>query len=172
MYKIYYDIQMGSDVVENKISERFAEWEVIDIANAVTKHSYSISKLGMNDLFKKMTAADYVTLNKLLEKMNGNESGRLYLSEISSELMMPIARVSRLARALQERGLVVWKHDGTGEEGTYIQITDNGVATLEQQQQVLSSFYADVIEKFGKERFLGLLSELAALEEVMGHESN
>lgn len=158
--------------MEDRIYEKFADREVIDIANTVTKHSYSISKLGINDLFKKMTAVDYVTLSKLLEKINVNDGGRLYLSEISAELKLPIARVSRLARALQERGLVVWKHDGAGEEGTYIQITDNGISVLEQQQRVLSEFYAEVIEKFGKERFLKLLSELEALEEIMNHENN
>ena len=67
---------------------------------------------------------------------------------------------------------MVWKHDGSGEEGTYIQITENGVAVLEQQQQVLSEFYADVIEKFGKGRFLNLLSELEALEEVINSNDN
>lgn len=157
---------MGSDVVEDKMAEKFAEGEFINIVNVVTKHSYLISKLGINDLFKKMTAVDYVTLSKLFETMK-TSGGRLYLSDISTELQLPIARVSRLARALQERGLVVWKHDGSGEEGTYVQITDNGVALVQQQQAVLSEFYAEVIEKFGKERFLRLLSELDALENVL-----
>ena len=158
--------------MKDMISEKFAEREVIDIANAVTRHSYSISRLGMSDLFKKITAADYVTLSKLFERMNLADGGRLYLSEISSELNLPVGRVSKLARTLQERGFVVWKHDGSGEEGTYIQITENGVAVLEQQQQVLSEFYADVIEKFGKGRFLNLLSELEALEEVINSNDN
>lgn len=162
---------MGSDVVEEKISERFAEGEFINIVNVVTKHSYFISKLGMNDLFKKMTAVDYVTLSKLFETVKSS-GGRLYLSDISAELQLPIARVSRLARALQERGLVVWKHDGMGEDGTYVQITENGVALLQQQQAVLSEFYAEVIEKFGKERFLHLLSELDALETILHDEKN
>ena len=63
--------------MKDMISEKFAEREVIDIANAVTRHSYSISRLGMSDLFKKITAADYVTLSKLFERMNLADGGSL-----------------------------------------------------------------------------------------------
>lgn len=158
--------------MEAMVPDELDQNKVIDIANAMTKHSYSIGRLGMNGLFKKITAVDYVTLSRLFEKMNLNEDGRLYLSEVSHELDLPISRVSRLSRMLQDRGLVVWKHDGTGEEGTYIQITGSGIEALERQRQVLSEFYTSIIKKFGVERFLKLLSELEALEQIINNKED
>lgn len=153
--------------MENDVLGKLAEKDILDIAAALTLHSYSIHRLGMQNLFQKMAAEDYVTLSRLVRAMKEGECDRLYLSQISQELGLPIGRVSRTVRLLKERGLVLWTHDGTGSDGTYIQITDNGLALLKEQQEALARFYADVIGRFGKERFMHLLEELDELEKTM-----
>ena len=138
--------------MEKKALEKLAEKDILDIASALTLHSYSIHRLGMQNLFQKMTAEDYVTLSRLVRAMQEDECDRLYLSRLAGELGLPI---------------VLWTHDGTGSDGTYIQITDNGLALLKEQQDALARFYADVIGRFGKQRFMHLLEELDELEKTM-----
>lgn len=153
--------------MDYNISEQLAEKDVLDIANAVTLYSYSIHRLGMQNLFQKLSASDYITLTRIRRATENRESDRLYLSEIADELSLPIGRVSKTVRLLKERGLVLWTHDGSGSEGTYIQITENGRRMLEEQNEALRRFYEDVINTFGKERFMHLLKELNELEQTM-----
>lgn len=145
--------------------------DIVSIANDVTLHSYNISKLGVQQLFHKMTVPDYVALRMLLKTVNDIEGKhKIYLKEIADMLKLPMAQVSRLVRTLQERGLVKWKHDGNGEDGTYVQITDKGVSSAIEQQETLHDFYSGVIDKFGRERFVLLFEQLKELEEIMDNE--
>lgn len=145
--------------------------DIVAIANDVTLHSYNISKFGVQQLFHKMTVPDYVALRMLLKNVNDADGkNKIYLADIADMLKLPMGQVSRLARTLQERGLVKWKHDGNGEDGTYIQITDKGVSSAIEQQETLHDFYSGVVEKFGRERFISLFEQLRALEEIMDNE--
>lgn len=145
--------------------------DIVSIANDVTLHSYNISKLGVQQLFHKMTVPDYVALRMLLKTVNdANGENKIYLEEIADMLKLPMGQVSRLVRTLQERGLVKWKHDGNGEDGTYVQITDKGVSSAIEQQEMLHDFYSGVIDKFGRERFVSLFEQLKELEEMMDSE--
>lgn len=148
--------------------------DIASLANDITYHSYNISKLSVQKLFDKMTAADYVALCMLLREPDDADEPqaerKIYLASIADTLKISMAKVSRLVRTLQERGLVVWKHDGNGEDGTYIILTDKGLHSAEEQQEKLKHFYADVIEKFGKDRFVVLLAQLKELEDIMSEE--
>lgn len=145
--------------------------DIVAIANDVTLHSYNISKFGVQQLFHKMTVPDYVALRMLLKNVNDADGkNKIYLADIADMLKLPMGQVSRLARTLQERGLVKWKHDGNGEDGTYIQITDKGVSSAIEQQETLHDFYSGVVEKFGRERFISLFEQLRELEEIMDNE--
>ena len=78
-----------------------------------------------------------------------------------------MGKVSKIVKELQDRGLVKWKHDGAGENGTYIVITENGISSAIEQQKILENFYKSIIEQYGEERFINLLGQIAELEEVM-----
>ena len=64
----------------------------------------------------------------------------------------------------------MWTHDGLGKEGTYIMITPEGMKALKEQSDILTDFRYTVVNKFGKERFRKLISEISALEEIMNGE--
>lgn len=155
----------------DKNAENIVREDMAAIANEITFHSYAISKFGVQSLFQKMTAADYMALMKLSKTIDSTEENqKIYLEDIANEMKLPMGSVSKLVRALQERGLVAWKHDGKGDEGTYIQITDKGINSLLDQQEILKNFYKNVIERFGKEKFIALLEQLKELEEIMDSE--
>ena len=146
--------------------------DIADIANEVTFRSYAISKFGSKSLFQNLTALDYMTLFRLSNTVNSeNDDNKIYLEDIAREMKLPISSVSKLVKTLQERGLVVWKHDGAGDEGTYIQITEKGMSLEMEQQEKLKSFYVDVVARFGKEKFITLLEQLKELQEIMDSEA-
>ena len=162
-------VKDGRSSMENKDIKKHDD--IVSIANDVTLHSYNISKFGVQQLFHKMTVRDYVALRMLLKTVSdGNGENKIYLEEIAEMLKLPMGQVSRLARTLQERGLVKWKHDGNGEDGTYVKITDKGISSAIEQQETLHDFYSGVVEKFGRERFISLFEQLKELEEIMDEE--
>ena len=80
---------------------------------------------------------------------------------------LTIRQTSKIVSGLKEQGLVQWSHDGDGNEGTYVTITEQGRNLLKQQQAVYKEFYGHVIEKFGKDHLIELLNLMKQLETIM-----
>lgn len=156
---------MKESVVKNN------QTEVAELANEITFQNYRWNRVDMHKLFQNMSSIDYSIVWILSRHMEGKEENKkLYLKEISEQLKMPIPKVSKLVQSLQDKGLVYWRHDGKGEEGTYIQITEAGIRQAVAQQEKLQGFYNKVIQQFGKERFEQLIEEMKELEDIMNQE--
>lgn len=153
-----------------KIKNQEESMDTAFLANEMTLRSYRWSRVNMRKLFQNMSIADYTAIWTLSKHIEEEEHPKIYLKDISEKLKLPMPRVSAMARGLQEKGLVHWKHDGKGEKGTYIQITENGLQQAKEQQERIKEFYQTVIEQFGKERFIRLLQEMGELEEIMSQE--
>lgn len=137
------------------------------LANNFASHSFK-TKEYTKKLFQKMSTADYVAMWILSKSIDTEASdSKIYLEDIARSLKLSMGKVSKIVRELQSRGLVKWKHDGAGEEGTYIVITENGISSVIEQQKILEKFYKTVIEEYGEEQFIQLLGQIAELEEVM-----
>ena len=156
---------MKESVVKNN------QTEVAELANEITFQNYRWNRVDMHKLFQNMSSIDYSIVWILSRHMEGKEENKkLYLKEISEQLKLPIPKVSKLVQSLQDKGLVYWRHDGKGEEGTYIQITEAGIRQAVAQQEKLQGFYNKVIQQFGKERFEQLIEEMKELEDIMNQE--
>ena len=81
-----------------------------------------------------------------------------------------VRQTSHLVKALQERGMLAWSHDGDGSEGTYVTITDSGKKMLAEEEDMLKQYYRRVFARFGKENLMQLLTLMRQLESVMGAE--
>ena len=151
-----------TEIVENDVAQ---------LANEIVFHTYRWNRVDVHKLFQNMSTLDYAAMWILSRHTEGaEENKKIYLKEMSEKLMLPMPKVSRLVQALQDKGLVYWRHDGKGEEGTYIQVTENGIKQAIRQQETLREFYNQVISRFGKERFAHLLEEMNELEEIMKEE--
>lgn len=111
------------------------------------------------------SSSDFVMM-WILAKQADCPDGKLYLSQLSQELNIPIPKLSKIARSLQSQGLVEWRHDGSGEEGTYLLLSDTGLETTQRQQNKLRTLYANVLEAYGEEKFVALWKELTVLEDL------
>ncbi len=147
--------------------------DMVALANEMTLRSFRWNQMNLQKIFQNMSSLDYTAMWILSRHIEEEEKSRkIYLKDISEKMELPMPRVSAMVRELQDRGLVYWKHDGKGENGTYIQITEHGMEKALEQQDKLKDFYKKVVEKFGKERFVELLGEMAELEDIMNCEIN
>lgn len=153
---------METDQIQNMLSS---------VTDTGTISSFSSEKMNLQKLFHKVSVLDYAIMWFLSDKVSVTEQNqKFYLKDLAQMTGMPMYIVTDMVKKLQEKNFVIWKHDGCGENGTYIQITDSGIQAISEQQSILKSFHANVLDQFGRERFLALLREMAALEDIMNRE--
>ncbi|MDO4482277.1 MAG: MarR family transcriptional regulator [Bacillota bacterium] len=135
----------------------------------LTYHKYLMNKDKVHHLFTDITVAEYITLHDIVRLApEGDAEGvKTYLTDLTGVLKLPIHGVSKLVSELNEKGLVLWSHDGNGSEGTYVTITGRGLKLMEHQEEKLRKYYGAVIEKFGKDNMYMLLKMVEELEDVV-----
>lgn len=121
-------------------------------------------------VFKNIPMEIFMMIWLLHRRLGFNASEKLYLKDIARELDIPVSRASFMCRTLQDQGLVSWKHDGTGEGGTYIQFNEDAWEDTQNQIEVLDTLFHNVITAYGPDRFETFLKEFGELEEVLNEE--
>ena len=122
-------------------------------------------------LFQANASDEYALIWLLSKHTQDTGSEKIYLKDMVRELNLPLPKVTAIARSLQSKGLVRWTHDGNGEEGTYILLTETALTSVQDRRQTLLSYHQQVVAAFGEERFLHLLGEIAQLEEILRQEA-
>ena len=146
--------------------------EIGELSNEHTYRSYLMNKDKIRELFRKVSITEYIALYKIAfqEESESLYSGKTYLKDLAEKMELSIQQTSQMVEGLQDRGLVLWSHDGDGSEGTYVRITENGQKLFKEQEDVLKAYYEKVIAKFGKEKLIQLLQLMKELDTVMGFE--
>lgn len=139
------------------------------IAHEITYRRYLLSKDDTKIMLKDINIAEYIVLHYICEHIEDNPiySGRIYLSEISEKLDLPIRRTSKLIREMNSKSLISWDHDGDGKDGTYVTITDHGKTVFEDTDNKLKDFYSRVLQKFGRDKIVQLLQLMKEFDSVM-----
>lgn len=145
------------------------------LSDEMTFRRYFTGAMNTKKIFSRMSTGNYITIEiieKLIEKQHANNSGedetdRIYLKDLAAHFKIPMYKVSEIVRDMSERGMVTWTHDGKGEEGTYIILTESGMKAAKEQQEILKEFYSRVIDRFGKDKFVELIQLMADLDQVM-----
>lgn len=146
--------------------------EFNELASEITYRRYMMDKVNLTKIFPDISTMDYIALwviSRLAEKKP--DSDKIYLQDIAADLKVPMNRVSEMIQKLRDKGVLIWTHDGDGSEGTYVKLTASGQEAMKKQQEILGSYYRNVIEEFGKEEFVRMLQMLARLERIMDEES-
>ena len=146
--------------------------EFNELASEITYRRYMMDKVNLTKIFPDISTMDYIALwviSRLAEKKP--DIDKIYLQDIAADLKVPMNRVSEMIQKLRDKGVLIWTHDGDGSEGTYVKLTGSGQEVMKKQQEILGSYYRNVIEEFGKEEFVRMLQMLARLERIMNEES-
>lgn len=148
------------------MEEKKKETDVVKLGNELTLRRYLFNKAQVSQV---LNVPDYIALHLIKEEGGAQEiyGGKTYLKDLSERMQLTIRQTSKLIVKLKERGLVKWSHDGDGNEGTYVTITEDGEKALDQQETFFGEYYGKVIERFGKENLIQLLNLMKQLETVM-----
>ena len=154
---------------KNKIIDK-AELE--RLSHELTYRRYMMDRGKVRSLFKDIRIPEYIALYSIAQdRENASIYGeRTYLQELSEKMQLSMRQTSKMVGDLRDRGLVTWSHDGSGKDGTYVTITENGKKLLEEQEVIVKDFYERVIDSFGKENLIHLLHQMKELETVMTRE--
>lgn len=125
----------------------------------------------LRHLFQENASNEYALIWLLSKHTKDTGSDKIYLKDMVRELGLPMDKVSAIARSLQSKGLVRWTHDGNGQEGTYILLTDTAITCVQAKRQALRDYHQRVVAAYGEEKFLHLLGEITQLEEIMRQEA-
>lgn len=144
--------------------------ELLQLGRALLRLRSTMGAEHLKNIFKEMSFMDYEVLSLLVTKMNLHTADKIYLSEVSKELDVPIQRVSAMAKNLQGKGFVYWTHDNSGK-GTYIKLSELGKETMEAQQKTLLQYFSAIVNRIGVDEFKAILAHMESLEQIMIEES-
>lgn len=142
---------------------------VKNLAHEITYRRYMLSRDDAKFMFKDINIAEYIVLHFMCEQIESDSiySDRIYLSEISEKLNLPIRKTSKLIREMSGKNLINWDHDGDGKDGTYVTITEHGKTVFSETDSRLKAFYSEVFQKFGKDKIIQLLQLMKEFDSVM-----
>lgn len=140
-----------------------------NLAHEITYRRYLLSRDDARFVFKDVNIAEYIVLHFMSEQIESDSiySDRIYLSEISEKLNLPIRKTSKLIREMSGKNLIKWDHDGDGKDGTYVTLTEHGKSVFEETDGKLKDFYTRVLQSFGKEKMIQLLSLMKEFDTVV-----
>ena len=143
-----------------------------NLAHEITYRRYLLSKDDTRFVFKDVNIAEYIVLHFMSEQIESDSiySDRIYLSEISEKLNLPIRKTSKLIREMSGKNLINWGHDGDGKDGTYVTLTEHGKSVFEETDGMLKDFYTRVLQSFGREKMIQLLSLMKEFDTVVRSE--
>lgn len=143
--------------------------EITDLANRMIAIRTMIDSDHMKIIFQKITLAEYSTLKRIFPAMDKScVEEKLYLQDLTQVLNYSVQQTSRLVQALQGKGYVYWEHD---KKGTYVRLTEHGLEIMCEQQKLLIKYFEQVIDRVSKERFIAIMDEMRAIEQIMEEEA-
>lgn len=158
---------------EKNNRQEIAESDIGKLSHELTYHKYLLNNDKIRSFFQKLSIPEYLAMHIIKESGQTDDdiyAGRTYLKDIADKMQRSVRQTSRMVKALQERGLVSWSHDGDGSEGTYVTITEAGTRMLQEEEEALKKYYGRVITSYGRENLIHLLQLMKQLETVMGTE--
>ncbi len=138
-----------------------------DLIHEFIYHKYLINGERMIGHFRDLNTPEYIAMHIIEEFFHINGEDKVYLRDIAERMELPLAKVSSIARKLSDKGLIVWEHEGDGDNGTYVKITEAGRDLVTSQDRKLREYYSKVIEKYGEAEIRQLLQMMKKLEKVI-----
>lgn len=140
-----------------------------NLAHEITYRRYLLSRDDARSMFRDINIAEYIVLHFMSEQIESDPiySDRIYLSEISEKLNLPIRKTSKLIREMSGKNLISWDHDGDGKDGTYVTMTEHGKNVFEETDSRLRDFYTRVLNRIGRDKIIQLLQLMKEFDSVI-----
>ena len=146
--------------------------QITELSRDFILSQYRMNKDNIIVLFKDLSVPEYLALRNILQYSTPEPDGteRIYLSDLSEKMKLSMPQISKMAERLNDKGLVVWTHERSGRNGTYVQITNAGKELLTNKEELFRDFFGRVIDRYGKDKMTDLLQRMGELEAIITDE--
>lgn len=143
------------------------------LSHEVTYRRFRINNDRVGRVFHILSISEYIALYAIMKSISQTEQEhKIFLKDIASEMDIPLGHASKIARNLKDKGYIIWTHEGTGNEGTYIEVTESGIRNLTEQERILKEYYQNIINQIGQEKLMQWLLLTQEIETVMEQEAS
>jgi DNA-binding MarR family transcriptional regulator len=144
------------------------QMQYMELGDEIIRLRNGLGNNAFQKLFTVIPISEYLLLTMLMKNLElHQEDRRVYLKEIAAELKMEMPKVSAMVEHLQQSGLVIWQHDGSGNDGTYITLSNYGRELMEEQRKILKNYFEKLVTRLGMEKTEKILDVLYELQNVM-----
>lgn len=148
--------------------KEIVEKQYMELGNEIIRLRNNLGNDSLRQLFCVIPLPEYLVLTILMRNLElHQEDKKVYLKEIAAEMKMKMPAVSALVQKLQSSGLVIWQHDGAGNEGTYITLSEHGRTLLTEQRKILADYFEKVVSCLGISRTMEIMGAMQELQSVM-----
>lgn len=147
----------------------FTKEDIISLANQMVMLQESIEDEHLKKVFKEIDIIDYNLLKRVYSNVSDEHVNEpIYLKVLAPKLKVVPNRVSKITQHLQDRGYIYWEHDSAG---TYIRLSETGLAKMKKQEEKLGEYYYNVVKRIGYLRFLQLIDTMSEYRKILESEA-
>lgn len=132
---------------------------------------HRLHKINLSDKLG-ISKGEFITLSILADyqKEHPKEEG-VYVSYIAKKQCVANSQISRMLKALEEKGLIERKVAKEDRRNTYVFLTNHGNKVLEDVRQNIEQHYYRVMERFGEENMEELIRLCNEMANIMEEET-
>ncbi len=135
------------------------------------RNMHRFMRLNLVDSFPGMSRGEYFLLEVLHEHERRNPQAQgIYAGSLAMAVHMSPPGVSRLLKALENRGFVARNVDEENRRNTFIRLTSAGDSAREQSQEKMRRLIDNVLNSMGPENMQTLLTLWARLIDILENE--
>lgn len=144
--------------------------ETFSLSDEFLYQRYLFTRDQVRKAFTSLTSSEYLAMRFILMASEDGVKGKIYLRDLAEKMQIDMHKTSKMVGNLRDRGFLIWTHDGNGEKGTYVRLTENGQIMFENQAERLDTYYSRVFDRFGGKNAVQLLMLMRQLEDIMNDE--
>lgn len=128
----------------------------------------SFRKLNISSMMP-LAHGEFAVLKVIQCCARGEKGGcetKVKVSSIVREMRMPPPAISRALRILEQKGLVVRTVDTEDRRNTFVEVTEQGYATIDEVDTIMEDFASAVFDDLGEETMQRLNTYFSRLLEI------
>lgn len=129
--------------------------------------THSFRKLNIGSILpEKIAPGDFKTLMMIHCLNEENEKQGVKISDVAAKRDVAVPAISRTLKTLEKRNLILRTVDKNDRRNTYVELTTEGKAVLEESHTIMRDFFYAISDRMGEQKMKVLVQSLKELYEI------
>lgn len=121
--------------------------------------------------FKELTQQEYMLLSAIACAQEAHpDSPGVYVSALAEELVVSVSMVSKMLKALEEKGWIVRTIDPNSRRNTFVSLSGEGSRLYEEEAARAEAANRRIVARMGEETMARFLKDAEKLAECIAQE--